>query len=347
MIAQRQAPRTHAMTSPSAARGVARSRGPAPRRTPILAPRADDPLATMLARAVRERDVPLAPAGTLARAPFKAGDFKRPNFSTSTYRMAVDAHNLFRGGDIDPYDPELSRRNMAVPHRFSWKSMRDNTLAYLNRDETTADFRRWTDRMLFDGYDGKRKQLWALLRQLKKKRDKRIENYGEDDDRVEALNVKITACKSIIVHMARQQRDCRDARRELITAVNEYWAAFDDDDPISRATAKTAGATFLKHMNNFYPNVSDLGPHRGVNIQVRERMHLNVETSGSMSPFSMEMTAMSPHRSDGIAVDDEDRIVGTYGTLVKQKRLSKPLRKAVSAHGTYQVNYRDPVFDPT
>lgn len=41
---------------------------------------------------------------------------------------------------------------------------------------------------------------------------------------------------------------------------------------------------FAKAINNLSSNVSDLGPHNGVNNPVRDRLHLNADASGSMSP---------------------------------------------------------------
>ena len=292
----------------------------------------------------RAAAVPVPARRTLARATFKPGDFKRPGFSTDTYRMAVDAHNLFRGADIDRYDAGLQSRNMAVPHRFSWKSIRDNTLLFLNREEDEDDFERWTDRMLDDGYYDKRAQVSSLLRRSRRKHAK-IKKEDEWDDRLDALEDKIAVCNGILLHMAGSRSDCRHARSSLIRKVNKYWKAVDDDEDPSRAGVRSAATEFFKLMNNFFPNVPDLGPHRGTNIQVRERMHVNVDESGNMSPFSSRMVEMSPHRSDGVAVDDEDRIVGTFGTLVKQKRLDKPVRRRVRSHGTHTVNYRREKFN--
>ena len=360
MIAQHRVPRAHHVAKPAPRGGRvlapvrAPSRTPAPRgpappgASPIVLPVPSDPLAGILARAVAGRTgaaaVPVPARRTLARATFKPGDFKRPGFSTDTYRMAVDAHNLFRGADIDRYDAGLQNRNMAVPHRFSWKSIRDNTLLFLNREEDDDDFERWTDRMLDDGYYDKRAQVSSLLRRSRRKHAK-IKKDDEWDDRLDALEDKIAVCNGILLHMAGSRSDCRHARSALIKKVNKYWKAVDDDEDPSRAGVKSAAIEFFKLMNNFFPNVPDLGPHRGTNIQVRERMHVNVDESGNMSPFSSRMVEMSPHRSDGVAVDDEDRIVGTFGTLVKQKRLDKPVRRRIRSHGTHTVNYRREKFN--
>lgn len=363
MIATRHAPRTHENGMPAPRHGRvlapvrAAAHAPPPGRegraappraaSPIVLPAPADPLAAILARAVAGRAappaVPVPVTPTLSRARFKPGDFKRPGFSTSTYRMAVDAHNLFRGAEIDRYDPGLANRNMAVPHRFSWKSIRDNTLLFLNRTEDEDDFERWTDRMLDDGYHAKRAQVRSLLGRLTKKHAK-IKKEDEWDDRLDELEDKIASCNGIMLHMAGSRTDCTLARRALIKKVDTYWKAVDDDEAPSRAGVKSAAAEFFKLLNNFFPNVPDLGPHRGTNIQVRERMHVNVDESGDMSPFSSRMIEMSPHRSDGVAVDDEDRIVGTFGTLVKQKRLDKPVRRHIRAHGTRTVNYRRETF---
>jgi hypothetical protein len=106
-----------------------------------------------------------------------------------------------------------------------------------------------------------------------------------------------------------------------------------------------AGAKFLQAMNNLYANVPDLGPHRGVNIQVRERLHLNVLKSGELSPFSRRMLDMTPGRVEGVATTRDDELVTTTGTLVDLGSLLEDEQEAIGGIGEHPVNYKKVAFD--
>jgi hypothetical protein len=292
---------------------------------------------------------------------FSAKDFKRPNFSTETYRSAVRLHNVQTpGADIDPDDAELARRNLAVPHRFSWKSMRDSTLRFLNREESTADFKRWTNRMLRTGAAAKRKAIRRERRRaadevetleisvtgLQEQHEMAVdeddeEMQGEVEEALEDLNEElrlrqrdVTGLKKVVSHHDDSVKRALDLRRPLIKLVDRI----DGSNPPARWEVVDAAAKFLKALNDLAPNVSDLGPHRGVNNPVRERMHLHVE-AGSMSPFSETMLEMSPHRVEGVATYGGD-ILGTTGDIEPIPNFAQWVRDRVAELGTKEVNYK-------
>ncbi len=74
-------------------------------------------------------------------------------------------------------------------------------------------------------------------------------------------------------------------------------------------------------------------------------MHLNVDVSGSMSPFSSSMVEMSPHQSEGVAFDDDGWVVGTFGDVVDPGWLDSDIAASIHAHGTVIVSNRDVPFN--
>lgn len=286
----------------------------------------------------------VSPRRTLARQ-FTAKDFKRPGFSSAVYTSATTMHNLRLRAAIDVKNPELSKRNLAVPHRFPWKALRDNTLKYLNQQETEADFKRWTSRMLRQGAKDVRRSIDRRIKRLEKKRAKLIkQGYSDWDDEVEEVDDRIEGYKYVRDRLESSRATALGARRELIETATEYNDP-NAKSPPTRADVVAAGKVFLTAMNNYYANVPDLGPHRGVNIPVRERMHLNVLRSGDLSPFSNRMLDMSPGRVDAVAVDENEDIVSTTGMLVDPTTLPQEAQDQIEGLGTKQVNYKVVKFD--
>ena len=359
----------------------------------------------MLARSVSER-VPVrrggAPGPTLARgkknkskkkkkSPFKPRRFEpdeRPAFDKATYRHATIGHNLFRDADFDPNDPKLGIRNLAVPHRFSWKNIRDSTVRYLNHDESEADFRRWTDRMLVLGYNDKFDQYFDMLTQAEGElQDLYDEGYDQWDDEVTDLDSRIFSIKRLGDHLQASTNRCVAARNALTVTVEAYHdaaAAYSrargryrvavaatkkaktKPERIKRQATEDAEyasmgrrgkrarharddvfadtTEFSKAINNHFANVSDLGPHAGVNNPVRDRLHLNVDESGGMSPFSARMLEMSPHRVSGVGVDQQDMVVGTSGVVADPDDLDPGLRALFDAIGPSRANIQNVPF---
>lgn len=385
---------------------------PAPSR-PRPAP-VDDVLAGILARSVSRRAIAAsarparrASRPTLARGkqsshkhkkkkttyritkfkhrPFDPSD--RPNFDKATYRHATIGHNLLRGATFDPNDPRLKLRNLAVPHRFSWKNLRDSTTWYLNHEESETDFRRWTDRMLVAGYQDKYEQ-YRSLRDDARRELQRLKNAGADDwdDDVLEQDAIIDNAGKLLRHLKGSNDRCVTARDDLTHAVERYHAAVADHRRAARqydaamksrrhttgkqyaaltkvVRAQRAGmntaakranrikdevfsatSSFSTAINNHFANVSDLGPHDGVNNPVRDRMHLNVSPSGSMSPFSSRMLEMSPERVSGVAVDNRGWLVGTSGTFAKPSTIDPGLRQLFDDIGPSTANVKPVPF---
>ncbi|MGH2901822.1 MAG: hypothetical protein ACRDMZ_24325, partial [Solirubrobacteraceae bacterium] len=317
---------------------------------------------------------------------FDPGD--RPNFDKATYRHATMGHNLFRDAAFDPNDPKLSLRNLAVPHRFSWKNIRDSTVLYLNHDEDETDFRRWTDRMLVAGYNDKSAQ-YADMKQAIKSELAALKKagYGDWDQEVLDVDTRIFWVRSLDRHLDHTNGRCTTARDALVTEVEDYYAATGAYRRSRRrhrhAVADEAGATtkadrqrfaadvahehkamraraksarhargrvevatteFSKAINNLFANVSDLGPHDGVNNPVRDRLHLNVSDTGEMSPFSLRMLEMTPDRVSGVAVNSGQQLVGTSGVLVDQDDLEDDVHEMVTEIGPSVANIQNIPF---
>ena len=77
--------------------------------------------------------------------------------------------------------------------------------------------------------------------------------------------------------------------------------ASDDNEPDDVLSA--AGYSFLKALNNYHPNVPDLGPHSGVNIQVSKYTHLNTNPDGTLTPTSTAISQIDDESLNAIATD--------------------------------------------
>ncbi len=238
---------------------------------------------------------------------------KRPNFSTDVYRFAVIAHNHFQEDDIDPDDPKLSGSNAAVPHRMPWADLRRNVELYINGTETASDLRRWTDRFI----EAAKADIDILKTGKSKKKAARKE------------------LDRLIAHINASTDDILDLRKKLCNAKSKK--------------EKIAAATlFLKELNNYFPNVPDLGPHRGVNIQVSDRGHLNVFGKRDLSPMSERVLDMSPHRLEkGIAVTQSNDLITTFGQSFKVSSMDASIKKKINKIGTGQTNADTIPFDRT
>jgi hypothetical protein len=280
--------------------------------------------------------------GRMLMRQFTRKDFKRPNFASAVYTSATRMHNVRLRASLDPKNPELSKRNLAVPHRFPWKALRDNTLNFLNGVETEADFKRWTSRMLEEGSDDVDRSILKRVTRLTAKRKKHLQQKGSSvwDDEVLDIDQQIKDLRDVKDRLEDSADLALVARAKLIATFTDYTNA-----NATRADVVSAGSTFLQAMNNFYANVPDLGPHRGVNNPVRERMHLNISETGELSPFSARMLEMTPGRVEGVATTENQEVVTTTGTLVDFSMLDEDVQVQISGLGEYPVNYKQVPFD--
>lgn len=224
--------------------------------------------------------------GFAIQCKFSKKDFPRPNFKDSVYKYATMSHNIFQEDDLDPDSPGLSAINAAVPHRMSWADIRDNTIKYLNKEESKGDFLRWTQRFITAGKEDK-----AIL-----------EKIAEDTDSFGVMET----CEEIIKAIKSGTEAFVAARSELIDQVE----AKQKDSVVLPYARK-----FLYAFNSYYPNVPDLGQHRGLNIQVSNRPHSNIDEEGSKSPMTRQLWEMTPERLSEFPVDLSGNLVTTSGSV--------------------------------
>jgi len=211
--------------------------------------------------------------------------------------------------------PDLPSVNAAMPHRMSWKDIRDNTNKFWEGEEDEEDFERWTDRFLEAGRE--------KIREYKDKH----ETAKSEGKKYRARNLK-----KLLERKRASQKSFADARKAFLA------------DPTDEAK-KTE---FLRQANSFHANVPDLGPHRGVNNPVSEATHLHLRRSRgrkrrrSPSPMSRRVLDMSPERLSGIAMTTDDEIITTTGETFPPKKLTRQHRKRFKRHDTKAIKSFDP-----
>ncbi|MGK6319599.1 eCIS core domain-containing protein [Sphingomonas sp. DT-204] len=233
-----------------------------------------------------------------------SGSKIRPNFFKSAYWLGAITREIQTGEDQSDLKP--SEENLALPHRHPYKAIETSTDLFLTGKEDADDLYRWSDRLI----DATKKRRDINLKQIKnKKKRKRYEDTVEDQ--LDGMN---------------------KARKKLKREV-ESGKKLD----LSSGTVQE----FLKYTNSLHGNVPDYGPHAGVNIQVSDRTHLNVEEDGTLTPGSFAAGSMSPHRGRGVArTSDGQYIVTTGGHKFDPTELSKKLQKLLDTRG-----YSDTTID--
>jgi len=248
---------------------------------------------------------------------FTIKDFPRPNFRSSVYTAATMSHNIFADDDLDADSPSLSAINAAVPHRMSWANIRDNTIKFLNGDETETDFYRWTERFIIAG-----KKDTGILKNIK-----------SSSTSAEEVNF----CDYIIDLINKSTAEFEKARYLLAQGKK---AGFKD------AEIKNRAIHFLNVFNSYYPNVPDLGPHRGTNIQVSSRAHPNMDESGGMSPMTQEVRNMSPGRLSGYPLSPGGtHLVTTSGAFVDTDDIKDKDYDTFKSHGFKNTNAKEQQYD--
>ena len=248
---------------------------------------------------------------------FTKKDFPRPNFRSSVYKAATMSHNIFMEDDLEPDSPGLSAINAAVPHRMSWADIRDNTIKFLNGVETETDFYRWTERFINAG-----KADTAILKNIKSS-----SNSAQEVD----------YCNYIIDLIKKSTAEFQKARYQLAQGKK---AGFKD------SVIKGLAKHFLNVFNSYYPNVPDLGPHRGTNIQVSSRAHPNMDESGGMSPMTEEVRNMSPGRLSGYPLSPGgNHMVTTSGAFVDTDEIKDEDFDMFESHGFKNTNAKEQQYN--
>lgn len=233
-------------------------------------------------------------------------DFPRGNFDSRTYQAGALAHNVEHGADVDPRDPQMQQRNVALPHRVPWTFLRDRTINLVNADEDPDDFYRWTQRIL----DAANARFYRLGQQY---------HHATDDEKKQ-----IDALMKTIGEQTYRVQQLRD---HIITEARAHG-----DIELSDA------AEFLKAINSFVPNVYGFGPHRGVNTRVQDRIHSHFE-AGSATPMTRAAYEMTPNPRWPIAMTpDGTQIVGVDGTGTDPDDLSPRSRALFDAHEHARTN---------
>jgi len=255
---------------------------------------------------------PLAPKPVHSPAVAQPASEKRPSgFISNSKQAAFLSHNLFSEApfEVDLKRPKLPSHNAAMPHRMSWKAIRDSTELFMDGEEDADDFERWTNRFIKAGKEKIRQTERAI---------RRAERDG-DDDRAGDL-------ERLLAKQERSQEDFEEARDDLL-----------------RKQSTLRKREFLRQANSFHANVPDLGPHFGVNNPIGEHTHLHLVPSRhrkrrrSPSPMSRRVLDMSPERLPDIAVTGDKDIITVTGETFSPGKLRHKHRRRFEEHGTKVV----------
>jgi len=207
---------------------------------------------------------------------------KRPNFSSTSYKLAKGTHGLKTGKDEQ--DLSLIDNDLAMPHRMSYADIRDNVHAFVKGKDSASDLTRWTDRLLVATEQRKKENL------LKDKKGLLPKDYEDKVDK------QITAA--------------RVARKGLISAVKNGIV---DEDALETYT-------LIKCLNNLHGNIPDLGPHNTVNVPVSRRAHLNYPPSPgtnavmAMSPKRVSGIAVTKDKKNVVSTGGFGIPISEYGS---------------------------------
>ena len=287
----------------------------------------------------------------------KGGPYDRPSFSTRAYRLAKIVASL--GYNRNMLDISLGDNDLALPHRMSFRDIRESTRAFADGPETDDDLTRWTDRLIV-ATEERMADSKGKFAALKAQSSTTLRKTGMSPVLKQSDNYKADAKGSVT--------DAQDARTNLIKKAN------------GKGDTSAAIKSFLKAFNEIHGNIPDVGPHVATNIVASSRAHLNsveIDTSKTnrgrphnrtgrlnkraLSPGSRAVRDMSPHRiGDGIATDNSGKyLLGTKGDRLDifdfdaetQTRfgligLSKTSATAKSQNADSESRKRKGQFDP-
>lgn len=234
------------------------------------------------------------------------GVSKRPAFNANAKTFARLNHNEQPDAIQVTGRTNLTTINAAMPHRMSWKDIRDNTAKFVKREDSRSDFERWTDRFIEAGSE--------KLSQL---------------DKGSAL--RTAAKKSHVEFQATRDAFMRDPKDERKRArfeksANQYFANVPDLGP-----------------HNGVNNVVGERAHLNVIERGRSRTR-TADPTRDLSPMSRRVVDMSPGRLSGVAVNSDGELIDVRGNTHKLSKsvFSQTQLSKIEAHGRAKVASFDP-----
>jgi hypothetical protein len=262
---------------------------------------------------------PPAPPRIIQRRPFDKDVLPRDtavSFSPATEHAAGAWHNirlvLDHGMSItDLVDWSASHRkimNAALPHRYPFALMRNEVLAAMNEPNADAAIAALKTRLI--------EPMMAIGDVVYRQ----VLGVQQGPGNLEGMVSKIA------VLIQKQHERLKDFFREFEIQKRAFDANIlsSEDEPDLDGTARPvwhAATNLLGALNDYYPNLKDLGQHEGNNIAVLNRIHLNATTSpgGSvtLSPTSetmiLDTNMTTPSRELPVDRADHDVGIGVHG----------------------------------
>jgi hypothetical protein len=247
------------------------------------------------------------------------GKIDRPSFTSNAKKAAFLSHNLNSSSTFTlSSKPNLTTLNAAMPHRISYKNIRDNTISFVDGTSSVNDFKQWTDKMINAG----------------KEKIKNTEQEIKDEQKDNKYSNKIGELNQLLQAQKKSQQAFETKRNNLL-----------------KSKIRNNQDAFIKEANSFHANVPDIGPHFGVNNPVQDKVHLNLlptndkkKRSRSPSPMSRNVMDMDPKHLSQIPVDDDGDIITTSGATVPITSLDKKYQKKIEQIGTTVITGYDPNF---
>lgn len=255
----------------------------------------------------------------------KGGPYDRPTFSNRAYFLARVVTSL--AWETNVLHVGLKDNDLALPHRMSFRDIRESTRAFADGNDSAKDLKRWTQRLI----------------------DATVERMNISTGRFNDLKATLRATKqkSDMTEVLKQKdKYLGDAQTSINNAIKGRTKLI---DAVTHGKGDTTAAikSFLAAFNEIHGNIPDIGQHKAVNIVVSSAAHLNSEeTRGrsktrtdrpgkrALTPGSRAATDMSPTRlGDGIAFDSSGKFpVGTGGGLYKISEFGKESQKRLKRH---------------
>ncbi|MCG3268895.1 hypothetical protein [Yoonia sp. I 8.24] len=254
-----------------------------------------------------------------------AGPYDRPNFSSAAYFLAKVVASLNRGQDL--MGLALGDNDLALPHRMSFRDIRESTRRFVEGTETQGDLTRWTDRL-----------IQATLDRIAMSTDR----FSQIAARLSAIGPSAPEAIGLGNIMAHESDYLAKAQASVAFA-SQSRAKLTVAVAGQNDAAKTAALKiFLKAFNEIHGNIPDVGQHVAINIPVSSAGHAHFLASATAnaapppSPGTKALLAQSPHRiPDGIATTSDGKyIIGPQGQLMDKLDIGQSALDAIKSLGS-------------